>query len=733
MQELVSGGVMHKFERFVNLLEKYGKYFLVLTFLLMIFSLVGIILVNIETDFSIFMPTKSGQAENISAMNAAFGDSDQVLLLIETNGETEDLRSLNNELEGLLFIDGIRSAESAIPAQLADASTEEFEKTIEMLSAINSGTLLQVRKEGGFWLTVRINLAPSSNFPNIIREIENYPALVNRAYLLSGEPYLEGKIYSYILRVLLFLPPAAILLLLLVFRLRIGSMRATMLSMVPAIIGGVVTLGTLSWWNGTISIMTAIVPIFIIVLGSADGLHVTSHVIDRLGEGKSNRQAIVETLHAVGIPIIMTSVTTMVGFLSMLLIDSKAIREMGIGAAWGILLAGTATWIVLPILLLHQKPLKIKHSTRKSLVLVFLERIQGWPAILITLIIIAVAIPGALQLRSDFSMLSMYKKNTEVRQTIEKASDALGGAIPVNLMFPTDTIFDPAASAAVLEFQDRAAEKGISFNSISFFSIVRDFVAYQMGVHSIPENPVAQEKILQQLISTNPSLLSNFSSADKEQGRAFFFLPDLNDETLKAFIDLAEEVSTSYAIDLKPVGSAFAMKEMNDKIIVQQIKSLVLAVLMVILLSTLTQRSLKLGLLSGLPIIITLIGLFGFMGYAGIELSVISGIMTALTVGVGIDYAIHYISLFRYERRRIEAAGSAYGQPATNAMRYVATPILANAMGLAIGFSAMNLSPFRIHVTLSLLMWVTMLLSAFLSLSLLPTLLGIKKERQGRR
>ena len=117
-------------------------------------------------------------------------------------------------------------------------------------------------------------------------------------------------------------------------------------------------------------------------------------------------------------------------------------------------------------------------------------------------------------------------------------------------------------------------------------------------------------------------------------------------------------------------------------------------------------------------------GLFGFMGYTGIDLSVLSGIMSGLTVGVGIDYAIHYISMYRYSRKQNAVS------PALSALDYVTTPVLANALGLANGFTAMLFSPFQIHTTLSSLMWVTMLLGAFLSLSLLPSLLGAGKERK---
>jgi len=146
----------------------------------------------------------------------------------------------------------------------------------------------------------------------------------------------------------------------------------------------------------------------------------------------------------------------------------------------------------------------------------------------------------------------------------------------------------------------------------------------------------------------------------------------------------------------------------------------------VFVLSALTQKSLRLGLAAVVPILITLVGMFGTMGYARSELSIMTGIISGLTVGVGIDYAIHYVSLFRYARDRGEkdAAGSA--------LNYVATPVLANAIGLSIGFTAMMLSPLRVHLILSVLMWVTMILSSGLTLTLLPTILGRRPKAAAR-
>ena len=270
---------------------------------------------------------------------------------------------------------------------------------------------------------------------------------------------------------------------------------------------------------------------------------------------------------------------------------------------------------------------------------------------------------------------------------------------------------------AVIEFQEKAEKSGLTGNSISLFRLIAGAGEMISGKPGYPPNQLVVNMVLRQLKSINPSLISSLISGDG-YGRAMFFLPDLSDKTLSGFQELAKEISLSSGIQLNPVGAAFAMKEMNDKIIPQQFSSLLLAVILVIILTSLTQRSIKLGIISGFPIIITLLGLFGIMGYMHIKISVITGIMSGLTVGVGIDYAIHFVSLYRYKKRDGEE------HPADAALKFVATPVLANAIGLAIGFTAMLLSPFQIHTTLSLLMWVTMILSSFLSLSLLPTILG---------
>ena len=319
-------------DKYTQFISARRRIVLVATGIIMATALAGIFRLRINTDFGVFMPPDSPQLESLRQMDDSFGDSSQLLVLAEIGSDIElepesegdvldRLRPIASELNE---VEGVQSAQTPIPDRIANLPPRERQIALEQLKALSGDSAL-IEYEGIYHALFRLLLAADAHPASIIDEVEAVFGTAGFPILISGEPFLEAKIFDYILRVIVTIPPAAILLMLVVFRLRIGSVRATILSMIPAIVGAAITLGLLGWITGGISIVTAIVPIFIIVLGSADGLHVTSHVTDSIGSGSDNLGAVTITLRAVGSPIIMTTVTTMAGFLSLLVINSQAV------------------------------------------------------------------------------------------------------------------------------------------------------------------------------------------------------------------------------------------------------------------------------------------------------------------------------------------------------------------------------------------------------------------------
>lgn len=681
---------------------------------MMALAALGLPRLEIESGFRPFMPADSPQLRALEAMTTTFGDREPLVVLVEFGVETPTdpprlddaemalLRDLVTRFEGLPGVADVL-APGATPAGVS-------------VDLPGLPTLLTGPAGTRHAL---VQLLPASGFDPraLMAGVREALSATGASAIVTGEPRLAAEAFDYVQDIVTRLPSLAILLMLLVFRWRIRSTRATLLSLAPSVVATVLTMGVLGWTIGTVSIVTALVPLFVLVLGSAAGLHVTSHVLDRLRAGATTFAAVTDTLAAVSAPIAYTTVTTMAGFLSLTVIDSPAIRQLGIAAACGVFIAGIASFLVLPALLLTLPLPTPTPGGRRDAIAAGLARLRGTPALLLTAALLVVFTPAALQLQSDFSMIDLYKPTTDVRLDLERATAILGGSLPQYLTYPGADTLDADTAAAVLEVQDRAQAEGIASRSVSIPSLLRDLMFAQVGIRAYPPDPQIARAIVTAATATQPSALAQFVAPDGE-GRALLFLRDLEAATLTRLEVLADEVSTRTGVPLEAVGVAYVIKGMNDRIVPQQLASLALAMALVFLLTLLGQRSPRLAAVTVVPIAVTLVVLFGTMRYLGIDLSVATGIMAGLTVGVGVDYAIHFSATLRRERAR----GSASATDA--AMAFVATPVLANALGLAIGFSVLALSPLQVYVELAILMWVTMLVSAFLSLTLLPSIAG---------
>lgn len=700
---------------FCDFLIKKGKIILIFLIVSVILSIIGIFRVKINTSFDLFAPRHSIYKDAKKIMNDAFGDESQILLLAPGKLTPQGIKKIYIFSNQCSKINGISKVMLPFTESLISKSNEDIIKEINRLTTINIGVKSIIIEKNTTWFLIRLEVAKNSNYRKIVKALKSLSDKQMKGYLIAGEPLLESVLFDYILKILIFLPPLAIILMLLVFRLRIGSFRATILSMIPASLGAILTLGILSWVRGSISIISVLAPIFIIVLGSADGLHVTSHVMDQLGKGYSNKDAIINTLKAVGIPIILTTLTTMVGFLSLITITSNAILELAITAAGGIMLAGIVTWIILPILLFHQKPLPAKDQKKTSKLAVFLFKLKGFPSIIITLFILGISIFGILRVKSNFSIADIYKPNTKVRKSIEEFSKHTGGAYPQIILIKNDNKFNNDLALNILQFQKQLKDDKLITASVSIYTIIEEIAKSKMHLKKYPKHKSLAKMIVSKIKKQNPEIYDNFNS-DNGWTRILLFTKDQNSKTLKNIADKVKKLEKDTGQIAYPVGTSFEMMSLNIKIIPQLIESMLIALLSVFLLTSIFIRSIKAGLFSILPILITLCGLLGVMGFMKIDISVITSIMSGLTIGVGIDYAIHFTSLFYYFKR------NGHTNPAKETLYFVATPILANAMGLSFGFTVMILSPLQIHTTLSILMWVTMVLSSFLSLSFLPTL-----------
>ena len=181
-----------------------------------------------------------------------------------------------------------------------------------------------------------------------------------------------------------------------------------------------------------------------------------------------------------------------------------------------------------------------------------------------------------------------------------------------------------------------------------------------------------------------------------DDGLRFMVLPaDFSNDDLQGWLDFADARDEMRVLTGMPV----VWDEIARLVLRAQVVSLVVAFGLVALMLGGAYRRLRQTFVSLVPILLTVLTLLGFIAASGIQLNLLTAVVSSIVIGVGIDYAIHFVAAIEYARRD----GDGY---VLRAIDRAGRPIVANALGIAVALSALWLSPLKIHAQISMIMWV---------------------------
>ena len=515
--------------------------------------------------------------------------------------------------------------------------------------------------------------------------------------LYSGNPVIFASVIDLLSLFLLLIPPLVIVLLIATFYLNIGDRRLSVLAILPAVIGSIWTFGLIFGLGFKADIVTVIVPIFVIVMGSADGLHFVSHFQDS-ARNPDPVSRVSRALSHVGVPMILTTISTAAGFLSLTLTDVGPIRQLGLFTAVGIGFAGVVSFFTLPALLSH---VKVKHEAHRA---VLGPRVTGaikslvrtrTPAIVLTALIVvfgAFTLPD-LDVNSD--QLFFFKPNDPVRVAFEQTAEIFGGATPMIGEF----VFDPSGQPSQLEEIRRVSAE---LEDLPGVRVV--FSAADIAGQLPPDQATA-------VLSGEVDLA--IGKMVSEDGLRFTLLPEeFDSEELRGWIEYAESTPEVRIL----TGMPLVWDEIARVVLDAQLVSLLVAFLLVAALLAIAYRRVRETLASLVPIALTVVTVLGFISISGIQLNLLTAVVSSIVLGVGIDYAIHYVAAIDIARR--DGPGYVF-----RAIDSAGRPIVANALGIAVALTALWLSPLLIHSQVSMIMWVAMITAALTALVVIPALL----------
>ncbi|MGD9909765.1 MAG: MMPL family transporter, partial [Candidatus Izemoplasmatales bacterium] len=346
------------------------------------------------------------------------------------------------------------------------------------------------------------------------------------------------------------------------------------------------------------------------------------------------------------------------------------------------------------------------------------KKLWGLPSYVLMILIVILTSLFYPKISNEFNMLIIYKDSTVVAENAKKISEVNGGSVPVFVEISVDDVTSLAAMNQVNSLSNALSSSDSVdhvMNPYAFFNIISN-----MTMHSDISSDIVLGIIYQNALAENPDMITSMMNEEENKVKLIVFPKDLNNATL----DNIDQVVLSEHADAITAGPQYILKDLNDKIFTMQLSSIVLAITAVFVMLLISLRSIKIAAISVVPIVISVLAIYAFLGMTGIPLNITTVMIFSITIGVGIDYAVHYSSVYRLFLKE----GHSKHESVEIAYSYASRPIIANALGVAIGETILMLSPLQIHFNVSVLMWVGMITSVLMTLSVLPTILKIEKK-----
>jgi predicted RND superfamily exporter protein len=432
----------------------------------------------------------------------------------------------------------------------------------------------------------------------------------------------------------------------------------------------------------------------------------------------------------------MTSVTTVLGLLCLLSADLAPIRQFGLVAAVGVLAALVVTVLLLPILLavipmrrvVAPEPIRSGRFTR---LLAWLGSWQRGRTVLVLLACGVVVGPAAYSLRQltvGTNSLDYFREGDPVRRGTEWIDRNVGGTTSLEFLIEADTedaLVEPALLEKMESFQAYLRQvPGIT----KVFSVTDMLKTLNRAFHGGEEQafriPDSATAVAQELLVVEGSAdLDALLSRDRTHGRITARVAmDTSRELAHRMPEVEAHMHEVFgeAASVTPTGIIYLMHEMEGYLISSQIKSFLLAFIVITLAMAGALRSFKLGALAMIPNLLPIVCVLALMPVLDIPLDVGTVMIAGVALGLVVDDSMHFLYRYQEERKRAPDARHALA----GAMSYAGRPIVFTSIVLSLGFGVLLFGSFNPVANFGVLAALVIALALVFDLVVLPAIVG---------
>jgi predicted RND superfamily exporter protein len=587
---------------------------------------------------------------------------------------------------------------------------------------------------------------------NLVPKIEKFEKETNIDLRVSGMPYIrtinaenmKGEIALFI--------GAALFITSFIFFLFFRSFRATFISICILLLGVVWSFGTLGFFHYKITILTAIIPPLIIVIGICNCIFLINKYQQEIKLHNNQAKALQRVISKIGVSTLMTNLTTAAGFATFMITNNDLLFEFGMVTAINVMTVYFLTLCIVPIVYSFMPLPKEKHlyhlsKNYISTLLNWVENIVKFKRSRIYIIyalLLIFSVVGVMQMKVSGSLIGEMPKSASFFKDILFYEKEFSGVMPLEIMIDTHRkkgVMKLSTMKKMDELQQTIEQIPELSKPVSVVNLVKySKQAFYNGNPDFYELPNSQEQAFilsyakNATKNTKDNLMKSYVDSTGQYARITTFMKDIGTEDMaRVEKQLQAKIDVIFPADRYKVtltGKALVFQKGTSYLVDNLIESLIFAIFMIAGLMAYLFRSVKMVLASVITNILPLCITSGLMGYFGIPLKPSTILVFSIAFGISVDNAIQFMAKYRHDL--IQNNGRVK-KSVFSALRETGISTFYTSVVLIFGFAIFTLSSFVGTIALGGLISCTLLFAMFANLLVLPALVLTFEKKKAKK
>ena len=663
---------------------------------------------------------------------------------LEALPEVEEIRSLTNlnrmeNEDGFLLIDDLVSTK--------DLSLEEIADIKDYLTRNPELKKRVISQNDDFFNIVVIPNGNTSEQASVVKIVATAEKLLSGYDLhFGGPPYLVGIVSSLVRADAMFLVRIGLVMMVIILLASLRSVAGVFMVLFVIILSLIGMMGSMGWIRGltgserfVFSIMNTSMPIILMTIANSDSVHFLTKFFKKLRITGDKAKAIEQSIDSLMLPIFLTSLTTAAAFLSLVFAPIEYMTGYGVSIAIGISWAWILSTTLLPsLIMLKDWPLNSRAIRKPGLleriVDKFGSKIIKFPrSILIGgLLLVAVGIHGIKLVTTEVNMFSFFEKGNKIRDSLEFLDKKMLGAMDLEFLINGD-MKDPELLQQISQLQDYVEKNPSVSITFSIADVIKRMHRTVMDddpdYETVPDDRAKVNNLYTMYsMSGDPDDLTALVDYEYSKALVTAILKNVSTKSSVLFVnDIEQFVDKNFTKykDITATGQLVVLRDMVELVIKSSIISICVSIVVITFIAAIFFRHLGWGILAVIPLSAAVILNFGFMGILKIDLNHVTALLSSVIIGVGVDFAIHYISQYR----RLARAKVPIATRSNRVIDEVGYPIILDALS-NMAFGALLFSEFIPLQHMGGLMVFAMFSTSFGTLTILASLLELTGRRK---